>query len=553
MLNRLIIRNYAIIETLDIEFKQGLTIITGETGAGKSILLGALSLALGKRGDAKIITDGADKCLVEAHFLLDDDVLKKRFEEEELDFDRHLICRREINAAGKSRSFINDTPVSLKTLQEITSNVIELHHQHDNLVLQTKGYQLKLLDALSESTSASQQYHSTYLEWQSAKRDLIAAQEADIAASRKKEFLEFQLQELKQAKLTAGEVATLEETQNHLEHAESIEQVLRQLYNTLQVGNHSLLSQVNSLLRQVDSITQYFSPLQPIAQRLQAMRIELDDLSLEASRLDGPGNNDAAKLSQTQQRLSQLYSLIKKYQCKDEAGLIALFKQIQSELNSMLTANESIEALNLKIASLHSSLQTLGASLTEKRKKGAKRMTPTATKLIHELGMPNATFEVSFTTLPEIGPTGIDEVQFLFSANKGSSIQPLQSVASGGELSRLSLALKSIHASKAELPTIIFDEIDTGISGEVAWRMGQLIRGLAKQHQILMITHSPQIAAHADQQYHVSKVTSGVRDVSAITLLTDKQRVQELAKMLSGDPPSKAAISNAESLLETVR
>lgn len=553
MLSRLIIRNYAIIAALDIEFKPGLTIITGETGAGKSILLGALSLALGKRADTKVVSDDADKCLVEAHFTLSDDALKTRLEEDELDFDTTLICRREINASGKSRSFINDTPVSLKTLSEVTAFLIELHHQHDNLVLQSRHYQLNLLDALSETATLAESYHTLYADWMAARKQLAATREAEIAATRKKEFLEFQLTELQLAKLTPGETAELEETQNLLEHAESIEQVIHQLQTALEGGNHSMLQQLNTIIRQVESITPYFNPIQPIGQRLQSIRVELEDLSLEASRLDGPGNHDPGKLGRTQQRLSQLYSLIKKYRCKDEAGLLALYGEIQTELNSLLTVNDTIAALESQIDSLQQSLRSLGEELSNKRKKGAKKLIPKTVELVHELGMPNARFDIAFSPLNDITPNGLDEVQFLFSANRGSGLLPLQTVASGGELSRLSLALKSIYASKAQLPTIVFDEIDTGISGEVAWRMGQLIRGLAKGHQILMITHSAQIAAHADQQYHVSKITSGKKDISDIKLLNAPQRVQEIAKMLSGDPPSKAAISNAESLLETVK
>ncbi len=553
MLNRLIIRNYAIIPELDLNFQTGLTIITGETGAGKSILLGALGLALGKRGDAKVLPDGADKCVVEAHFTLADDSLQAVFETEQIDFDRHLICRREILASGRSRSFINDSPVSLKTLQEVTAYLIELHHQHDNLALQSKDYQIKVLDTISGTGPAVQAYALHYQEWNKAKSALDKIREADRTSARKKEFLQFQLNELEQAKLIPGEMQTLEELQNTLEHAEAIDQVLSHVQAVLEIGPHALLHQLTGLIKQIDGVSAYFPPLSVIGKRLESMRLEMEDLALESGRMEGPGGNDPAKLNRTQNRLSQLYSLVKKYQCKDEAQLIAFYNDLRGELNSLSSAGETIAALEKKIEELNTLLKSEAEKLSTKRKAGAKKLVPKVTSLLKELGMPNASLDIEIQALNAPGPSGMDDIQFVFSANKGMAMQPLQAVASGGELSRLSLALKSIYAGEARLPTIIFDEIDTGISGEVAWRMGQLILDVSRGHQVLMITHSPQIAAHAEIQYHVSKVTSGNRDISAIHHLTPKQRIQEIAKMLSGDPPSKAAIQNAESLIQSVK
>ena len=553
MLNRLIIRNYAIIPELDLNFQTGLTIITGETGAGKSILLGALGLALGKRGDAKVLPDGADKCVVEAHFTLADDSLQAVFETEQIDFDRHLICRREILAGGRSRSFINDSPVSLKTLQEVTAFLIELHHQHDNLALQAKDYQIRVLDTISGTVPAVQAYALHYQEWNKAKSALDKIREAESTSARKKEFLQFQLNELAQAKLVPGEMQNLEELQNSLEHAEAIEQVLSHVQAVLEIGPHALLPQVTGLIKQIDSVSAYFPPLSVIGKRLESMRLEMEDLALESGRMEGPGGNDPAKLNRTQNRLSQLYSLIKKYQCKDEAQLIALFNDLQDELNSLSSAGETIAALEKKIEEWAVQLRSEAEKISSKRKAGAKKLIPKVTSLLKELGMPNASLDIEIKNLNAPGVSGMDDIQFVFSANKGMAMQPLQAVASGGELSRLSLALKSIYAGEARLPTIIFDEIDTGISGEVAWRMGQLILDVSRGHQVLMITHSPQIAAHAEIQYHVSKVTSGNRDISAIQHLSPKQRIQEIAKMLSGDPPSKAAIQNAESLIQSVK
>lgn len=553
MLSRLIIRNYAIIPELDIDIRPGLTIITGETGAGKSILLGALSLALGRRADAKVLPDDEVKCIVEAHFTLADDSLRTYFIEEGLDFDSLLICRREISPGGRSRSFINDTPVSLKVLQEVTSQLIELHHQHDNLALQSRDYQINLLDTISEAIPLQREYITKYRSLTTAKNELLKLRELEQSSARKKEFLSFQITELENAKLAPGEMASLEESQNMLEHAEAIDQVLGQVQAVLQDGSHSMTAQLTGLIKQIEGIRSVFPAISEIGDRLQSVRVEIQDLSLEAGRMEGPGQKDPAKLARIQSRLNQLYSLIKKYQCADEHQLSEVYQEIRSEYASLSSVQEQITALEKQIEIIQNALIATGDQLTKKRKTGSKKLIPKTEALLHELGMSNAHFSIEVNPLLAPGPMGADDINFMFSANKGIAMQPLQAVASGGELSRLSLALKSMYAAQALLPTIIFDEIDTGISGEVAWRMGQLIRTLAKGHQVLMITHSPQIAAHASIQYHVSKVTQGEKDVSSIQFLSEPQRITELAKMLSGDPPSKAALSNAEELVKAVK
>lgn len=553
MLTRLIIRNYAIIPELDISIQPGLTIITGETGAGKSILLGALGLALGRRADSKVLPDESLKCIVEAHFSLKDEILKPLFTREGLDFDTLLICRREISGGGRSRSFINDTPVSLKALQEITGYLIELHHQHDNLALQSKDYQVNVLDTITESLPIYKEYVTLYQQLNAAKNELSKTVELEQSSARRKEFISFQLDELENAKLTKGEIQTLEESQNMLEHAEAIDHVLAHLESALNAGPHSINSQLTLLIKQIEGIRKVYHPIGEIGDRIEALRVEVQDLTLEVGRMEGPGQKDPAKLNRVHNRLNQLYGLVKKYQCKDESQLMDVYQSLKGELASLSSVNEQITALEKQINIITSDLSEKADKLSKKRKAGAKKLVPKVIALLHELGMANAQFDIELNHLTVPGSNGSDDVNFIFSANKGAAPLPLQAVASGGELSRLSLALKSIYAAQAQLPTIIFDEIDTGISGEVAWRMGQLIRSLAKGHQILMITHSPQIAAHANIQYHVSKVTEGDKDVSAIQYLTPPQRLIEIAKMLSGDPPSKAALSNAESLVKAVK
>ncbi|MDZ4747455.1 MAG: DNA repair protein RecN [Saprospiraceae bacterium] len=553
MLSRLIIRNYAIIPELDIDIQPGLTIITGETGAGKSILLGALGLALGRRAETKVLPDDDSKCIVEAHFQLEEESLQPLFSREGLDYDSLLICRREISTGGRSRSFINDTPVSLKVLQEVTGHLIELHHQHDNLALQSKEYQINLLDTISGSNPQYKEYTELYNQLNIARSEMSRTKELELSSARKKEFLSFQLAELENAKLVPGEITSLEDNQNMLEHAEAIDHVLSHLQSVLSDSSQSLTAQVTGLIKQIESVRAVFPPISEIGDRIQAVRVEIQDLALEAGRLEGPGQNDPAKLAKVHARLNQLYNLIKKYQCRDDAELLEVQLSLRTEWSALSSVNDQIAALEEAIAGIIKNLQDKGEELTKKRKAGAKKILPKVIALLHELGMTNAQYTIEIHPITTPGVHGLDDIQFMFSANKGTSLQPLQAVASGGELSRLSLALKSIYAAQAQLPTIIFDEIDTGISGEVAWRMGQLIRSLAGGHQILMITHSPQIAAHATIQYHVSKITAQDKDISSIQFLTPPQRVIELAKMLSGDPPSIAALTNAESLINAVK
>lgn len=553
MLTRIYIRNYAIIHELDLSIEQGLSVITGETGAGKSILLGALGLALGKRADTRVLPDDSLKCIVEAYFRLNKNELKELFDREGLDHDQTMICRREISGGGKSRSFINDTPVQLKVLQEFTSHLIELHQQHDNLALQTKEYQVKALDTLSNASPLHTEYRALYNRLSREKAELARIRELEITSSRKKDFLLFQLKELEQAQLKAGEIEALEESQNLLRHAEDIDHALEQLQATLNHGPHAINQQLISLGKQIDIVRKVSAPLSVIGDRIDALRVEVQDLAMEAGRIEGSGHQDAQHLTRVETRLSQLYNLLKKYQVANDNSLIDLYKSLQTELNELTSVGDTVLILEKQIQETNLVLTVTGTKLSAKRKAGAKKIMPEMNALLQELGMPNAKFAIEVLDQQDPVHDGMDEINFLFSANKGMQMQKLHVIASGGELSRLSLALKSLYAAQAQLPTIIFDEIDTGISGEVAWRMGQLIRTLAQGHQILMISHSPQIAAHAATQYHVSKVVVNGKDTSSIQLLTKDLRLVEIAKMLSGDPPSKEAMANAKSLVSAIK
>ena len=553
MLTHLYIRHYAIIPELELSLKPGLTIITGETGAGKSILLGALGLALGKRADSRVLPDENLKCIVEARFELKSDTVNEILLREGLDPDSTIISRREISSGGKSRSFINDSPVSLKVMQEIAGHLIELHHQHDNLALQSKDYQVNALDTLSSTKLLVKQYQTLYNTWLREKNDLNSAKEMEASSARKKDFLEFQISELEGAQLKAREMEELESMQNILQHAETVDKTLEQMQHVLSSGPHSFLNQLIPLIKQLESIRHVSSSLSFIADRMETLRLEVQDLALEGGHLEGLGQKDPSKLQRVESRLSELYSLVRKYHVKSDTELALHQQALQHELSEITSVGDRIDELEKQIAETRRKLISLGSELSQKRNESTGRIIKEMNTLLNELGMPNGRFSIEIQSLDEPRMDGMDDITFLFTANQGMQMQPLQAVASGGELSRLSLALKSLYAAREKLPTIIFDEIDTGISGEVAWRMGQLIKALAEGHQVVMITHSPQIAAHASTQYHVSKITSAGKDISAIELLTKDNRLIEIAKMLSGDPPSKEALANAKSLVKAVQ
>lgn len=552
MLQRLTIKNYAIIPELDLHLQNGLSIITGETGAGKSILLGALGLALGKRADSRVLPDDQTKCIVEAHFKLSNDALKNIFESEDLDFQETLICRREITSGGRSRAFINDTPVQSKLLQEVTSHLIELHHQHDNLALQQREYQVNLLDTISHAQKALSSYQDTFRQLTAQKNELKRMRDLEASSARRKDFLQFQMEELKNANLIPGELERLEQEENMLTNAEAIGITVQMMRSILSDGQHAVTTQLTQLIRQLDSVRTLSEDFSELANRIEQLRVEADDITLETGKLENIARHDQNHLSKVQARLNVLYSLIKKYQAKDDITLIEQYDQLEAEYAEIASAAHSIQEIEDLINKLTEELVRKGERLSEMRLSGAKKVIPKMLHLLKELGMPNAQFTIELHPSTP-GSDGADDIQFMFTANKGMPMQPLQSVASGGELSRVSLALKSLYADQASLPTIIFDEIDTGISGEVAWRMGQLIHQLAQGRQILMITHSPQIAAHAGTQYHVSKSDAQGRDASSIQLLTQDMRFVEIAKMLSGDPPSKEALANAKSLVASTQ
>ncbi len=550
MIHRLYIRNYAIIEELDIQFAKGLTIITGETGAGKSILLGALGLIMGKRADTKALYDESEKCVVEAVFQVGKYQIRPFFEQNDIDYEEEVIIRRELTPSGKSRAFVNDSPVTLKILQELSGALLDLHQQFDTLDIHQSSYQLRMLDALAGQTAALETYQQAFTDLQKNRRQLEQWQKESIRAQQESDFLQFQLDELEKANLQPGEQEELEEEEALLSNAEDIQQILGTTRQHLTESENALVDQLETLGRELQSLRKAGSAFDQLADRFQSLIIELQDLSNEFEIQAGQVEFQPKRLSEVQQRLDLLYRLQNKHQLTDVNGLLNLQEDLQKRLHSFADLSQQSEQLAKKISEQEKNLKQQALKLRGARQNVAPDFQCAVLERLSLLSMEHARLEVQFTQLEDFGPDGLDEVQFLFAANKGGRLQPIRSVASGGELSRLALVTKSLVASAIPLPTLIFDEIDTGISGDVALRMGQILRQLSDEHQVVTITHSPQVASKADSHYFVYKKEKKDRTVTKVKALDEAERIQAIATMLSQSPPTTSAIANAKELLE---
>jgi DNA repair protein RecN (Recombination protein N) len=549
MIKKLEIRNYALIDSLDISFSEGLTIITGETGAGKSILLGALGLIMGKRADTKVLYDLSQKCVVEGVFDISNYDLEFFFAENDLDYDPELIVRREISPSGKSRAFINDTPAVLSTLQQLSNALIDLHRQFDTLDIHQVSFQLRLLDALAGNKSALESYQKAFGKYRANQKQLEHLLANQSSASREAEFLQFQLDELDEAGIQADEQAVLETDRDRLSNAEEIKRVLDLSYRALIEEEPSLVSQLERIAMEVDQVQKYHKDLEPLAERLRSQIVELEDLGREFANLGEGLEHDPERIQEVQTRLDTLYRLLNKHQLSSAEELVNFQQEMRESLESIGDQTVRIHALQKEIAAQEKELVEQAAELQRKR----QAVIPGFEAAIHQklqlLSMPNARLEVNLRPLEQPGPTGMDEVHFLFAANKGDRLQEVKDVASGGELARLTLVTKSLVASAIPLPSLIFDEIDTGISGDVALKMGQILRELSNQHQVVSITHSPQVASKADAHYLVYKKDTEERTVTRVKLLQDEDRVEAIATMLSQSPPTDSALHNARELL----
>ncbi|MFZ1581162.1 MAG: DNA repair protein RecN [Saprospiraceae bacterium] len=549
MLRKLEIQNYAIIDKLEIDFPTGLTIITGETGAGKSILLGALGLIMGKRADTKVLFDQERKCFVEATFAIADYQLHEYFTEEGLDYDDELIIRREIAPGGKSRAYINDSPITLDILTTLTENLIDIHQQFDTLDIQKPVFQLRIIDALAGNKNVLEQYSNLYKDYRQTCQKLELLKEENRNAQQEVEFLNFQIAEFDQADLKPNEQDELEMQLQKLTSAEDIIKNCSAIVQAVEEGENAILGQLQFISNQFGSIKNLDKNFSDIYDRLLSVREELMDISKDASRISDSTEYDAAAIETTTTRLNIINRLQKKHGVTTMDDLLKTQAEIKDKLDKFGDLTSDIENLELEISKKERSLKELAQVLSQARKKVIPSLEKDVHNLLTDLSMNHAYIKVQTGVLSSFSNSGLDDISILFAPNKGSDFLPLKDTASGGEMSRLTLIIKSLVAGALTLPTLIFDEIDAGVSGDIAGKMGEILNNLANKHQIIAITHSPQIAAKAMSHYWVYKNDTESRTVTAMRQLDQGERVYEIAKMLSGNPPTEAAKANARELI----
>lgn len=550
MINRLLIKNYAIIEELEISFSDRLTIITGETGAGKSILLGALGLIMGKRADTKSLYNEEKKCIIEAYFDVSKYGLKAFFDENDIDFDDQVVVRRELTPAGKSRAFVNDTPVNLNILQQLSGALIDLHQQFDTLDIHNVSFQLRMIDALAENNSLLADYQKLFKQYQSNKNKLRGLIQQNESAAKETDFLNFQLKEFNEVELIEGEQDKMEDEIGRLSNAEDIKRALAAAFQQLSEDEQSVIGQLEAISNNLSGITQFHPDLDKIYKRFESIKLELEDVSQEFEKIAEKTEYDPERILEIQTRLDLIYKLQNKHNAKTVSELIEIQNNLQSQLKSFSDLSEEIDKLKKEIETQKEKLTKLARKLSKNRKGVVDGFEKKVHALLALLSMEYSQLKVDIVELPALNSTGFDEVNFLFAPNKGSRFLAIKDVASGGELSRLTLCTKSLVASAIPLPTLIFDEIDTGISGDVALKMGNILQELSSRHQVISITHTPQIAVKADTHYFVYKKVVEDRTVTNVKLLSFDERVRAVATMLSGSPPSASAIENAKELLK---
>ncbi len=547
MLKRLYIKNFTLIDELDIDLYQGVSVITGETGAGKSIILGAIALLLGQRADSKVIKD---KCVIEAHFDLSRYGLENFFTENDIEYDpSDCIIRRELTSAGKSRSFINDTPVQLTLLKELGEQLIDIHSQHQNLLLNKQDFQLSVVDIIADNAKSLTQYQQTYAEYLSVSKELETMRE-DIARNRQnQDFLQFQYDELTNANLVEDEQEELEQRSDTMSHAEEIKSALYEADNALSADETGIVSALRSARSALNSIQRVFPDAIELAQRLESSYIELKDISEEISGQLERVDFDPAELDAINNRLDRLYDLEKKYHVETVSELITKREALKVQLNNIENSDEALAALQQRLSGLQTQAKKEADVLTKRRQKAAKQIEKEMQSRLVPLGMPNVRFSIQISE-DALGRTGQDKVSFLFSANTSTPLQPVSQVASGGEIARVMLSLKAMISGAVKLPTIIFDEIDTGVSGKIAEKMAEIMQEMGRhERQVISITHLPQIAALGTTHYKVEKEETAQGTISRMTELTSEERIREIAQMLSGSDVSDAAIQNAKELL----
>ena len=551
MLQQLYIKNFTLIDELNIELHPGFSVITGETGAGKSIILGAIGLLLGQRADSKSIKQGADRCVIEAHFDLSRYDLKPFFDENDIEYDDHdTIIRRELTAAGKSRAFINDTPVALTMLKELGDQLMDVHSQHQNLLLNKQDFQLNVVDILANDSKELEAYQQSFANYQQKTKELNQLLEEIERNRQNADFLQFQFEELEAAHLMEGEQEELEQQSETMSHAEDIKTALYEADNALNGEEYGVVSQVKSAYNALNGISKVMPKTAELTERLDSCRIELKDIAEEVSQLLERTDFDPAELENINNRLDRLYELEKKYHAESVEELIEQRDSLKQKLLHIENSDEAVSEMEKEVAQLRNLCAQRAETISKMRQTTAQQMRKQLAQRLEALGMPHARFDVSITKT-ELGKNGQDNVAFLFSANTSTPLQPVSQVASGGEIARVMLSLKAMISGAVKLPTIIFDEIDTGVSGKIAEKMAQIMQEMGRtERQVISITHLPQIAALGSHHYRVSKEETKNGTVSHMTELTSEERITEIAQMLSGSDVSDAAIQNAKELLK---
>ena len=551
MLKHLYIKNFALIDILDIDLYPGFSVITGETGAGKSIILGAIGLLLGQRADLKTLKQGADRCVIEAHFDLSKYNMKPFFTENDIEYDANdCIIRRELTSAGKSRAFINDTPVQLSMLKELGERLVDVHSQHQNLLLNKQDFQLSVLDIIADNVKELAAYKETYNAFHQAANELEALKEEINRNRQNVDFLQFQYQELESAHLMVGEQEELEQKSETMTHSEDIKSALYSADNALQTEETGIVTSLRSAMNALKGITHVFPEVEELATRMDSSYIELKDIAQEVSRLLEGIDFDPAELDTVNERLDRLYDLQRKYHAEDTEALIALRDSLKQQLNNIDNSDETLRERQQQVDHLKAQCQQQADQLTKLRTKAAKKIESEMQKRLIPLGMPNIRFQISISQ-EDLNANGQDKVAYLFSANTSTPLQPVSQVASGGEIARVMLALKAMISGAVKLPTIIFDEIDTGVSGKIAEKMAEIMHEMGShERQVISITHLPQIAALGSAHYKVEKEETPLGTTSRMEQLTPDERVTEIAQMLSGSKVTEAAIQNAKDLLK---
>lgn len=550
MLRHLYIKNFTLIDVLDIELHPGFSVITGETGAGKSIVLGAIGLLLGQRADLKAIKQGADKCVIEAHFDLSRYDLQPFFDENDIEYDADdTIVRRELTASGKSRAFINDVPVPLSLLKELGEQLVDVHSQHQNLLLNKQDFQLEVVDILAADRDDIASYQQVFADYQSLQRKMEDLKDEIEQNRQNADFLQFQFNELSNARLVSGEQEELEQRSDTMTHSEDIKKALYEADNALSGEQNGVVASLRQSLQALRGIERVYPQALELADRMDSTYIELKDVAQEISAKLEETDFDPAELDMVNQRLDKIYDLEKKYRVESIDDLLALQQELDEKLGKIENSDEALAELQQQLDSMQKVVGEKAQVLTTQRQQAARQIEQEMQERLVTLGMPNVRFKVEMVTVP-FGRNGQDKVSFLFSANTSTALQPVSQVASGGEIARVMLALKAMISGAVKLPTIVFDEIDTGVSGKIAEQMAGIMYEMGQHgRQVISITHLPQIAAQGSTHYKVYKEETAQGTTSHMQLLSDEQRVSEIAQMLSGTSVSDAAIENAKQLM----